>query len=130
MNILITGATSGIGMTLAIKYANLGHKVFGLGRNHAQLDILGTHDIHAISTDITDIASIISAQKEIMEEVSHLDLIILSAGTCEYIDVNNFKSQVFKDVMDINFFGITNCLEIFLPILKKATNSHLVVISS
>ena len=130
MNILITGATSGIGRVLAIKYAKLGHTVFGLGRNATALENLSTHGVYAVNTDVTQIDTIKLAYEHIINKVICLDLIILNAGTCEYIDVNSLNSQVFKDVMNVNFFGVTNCLECFLPLLRKSSHPHLVGVAS
>lgn len=130
MNILITGATSGIGRSLAIKYANLGHRVFALGRNVNEMENLAPNSIYAIKTDVTKVDSIKVAYEQIISQVTSLDLVIFNAGTCEYIDINNLNGQIFKDVMNVNFFGITNCLEYFLPLLRKSPKPHLVGVAS
>lgn len=130
MKILITGATSGIGRSLAIKYAKSGHQVFGLGRSEASLQELSQSGVIPIQVDVTQIDTVFLAYEQIISQTLSLDMIILNAGTCEYIDTNRFTSQVFKDVMNVNFFGITNCLEHFLPLLKKSSNPHLVGVAS
>ncbi|RTL01025.1 MAG: SDR family NAD(P)-dependent oxidoreductase [Proteobacteria bacterium] len=130
MKILITGATSGIGKSLAIKYAQLGHRVFGIGRSLDGLRELSEYNVIPISADVTDLNSVAQAGEQISNQSPSLDLVILNAGTCEYIDATQFTSQTFKDVMNVNFFGITNCLECFLPLLRKANNPHLVGVAS
>jgi short-subunit dehydrogenase len=130
MNILITGATSGIGKSLAIKYAQMGNKIFAIGRNKIELEYLSDNGIQAINTDVTQLDSIKAAYEQITNQVAYLDLIIFNAGICEDVDVNSLNSEIFRNVMNVNFFGISNCLEYFLPLLNKATMPHLVGIAS
>jgi short-subunit dehydrogenase len=130
MNILITGATSGIGKELALSYARNQHKVFAIGRNQAVMNELKTYNISTIIADITSLDDLSRAQNEIISLVSCIDLMILSAGSCEYIDTFNFSQKPFKEIMNINFFGMVNCLEYFLPLLRQSKSPHLVGISS
>lgn len=131
MNILITGATSGIGKELAIAYTKASHKVFALGRNQQILtELKDIYNIIPIAADVTSLDDLNAAAIRINNEVSHIDLLILNAGTCEYIDVESFSHKPFRNVMEINFFGTVNCLEIFLPLLKKSPHPHLVGVVS
>ena len=131
MNILITGATAGIGRQLALEYAKNGHKIFALGRNQLVLNELANNSlIIPLAADITSIDELMKAAQYVLSIAQHLDLVILNAGTCEYVDVNKFSALLFKRVMDINFIGAVNCLEVFLPLLKKSIQPHLVGVSS
>lgn len=129
MNILITGSTSGIGRQLALDYLDAGHQVYCCGRNEKALQELVEHrpdSAHALAFDVQDLASCQSALGELPE----LDLVILNAGTCEYIDADQFDAESFARVMAINVQGVANCLQLTLPRLKSGSTLGLMGSSS
>ncbi|KGY12786.1 short-chain dehydrogenase [Vibrio tubiashii] len=108
--VLITGATSGIGLQLAQDYASQGFYVYACGRNSAKLSDLSEQfeNIQPLVFDLTDRDATISA-------LSNIDIVpelwILNAGDCEYIDEGNMDSQLVKRVFDINVIGLSNAIE-------------------
>ena len=117
MNILITGSTSGIGLQLARDYLAQAHTVYCCGRNAAVLKTL-KHDNPRLARiacfDVTDRDDCQSS----LGEISALDLVILNAGTCEYIHASSFDSEIFERVIRINLLGAANCLEYLIPRIK------------
>jgi len=131
MNILITGATSGIGRQLAIDYARVTtHKVFALGRNQQELELLKQYNITPLKADVTVVTELAEVVKQFTAVATHIDLLILNAGTCEYITASEFSHEPFTRVMNVNFFGVVHCLEYFLPLLRKSAQPHLVGVAS
>lgn len=129
MNILITGTTSGIGYKLAQDYLNEGHKVYCCGRNAAVLaDLTSPFGENAIPLqfDVQDLDDC----KQVLAAVPGLDIVILNAGTCEYIDAKNFDAQSFERVIRINLIGIANCLEALIPRLRDGSTLSLMGSSS
>ncbi|WP_127347951.1 SDR family NAD(P)-dependent oxidoreductase [Pseudidiomarina mangrovi] len=125
MNILITGATSGIGEQLARDYAAAGHKVIACGRNQSALQQLVDaypQQITAQQLDVTDAATTIAR----LRGYQQLDLVILSAGVCEYVDIDSFSSAMFERVYEVNIFGMLRCIEAVLPNLKAGNQLVLV----
>ncbi|MCI5108079.1 MAG: SDR family NAD(P)-dependent oxidoreductase [Pseudomonadales bacterium] len=120
MNILITGSSSGIGQQLAKDYLGQGHRVYCCGRDEDSLEKL-RRDFPQLATplvfDIQNLDDCLRASKE----VEQLDLLILNAGTCEYIDVNDFDAESFARVMAINVTGTGNCLQALLPKLSEGS---------
>ncbi|MCE2573135.1 SDR family NAD(P)-dependent oxidoreductase [Motilimonas eburnea] len=117
--VLITGATSGIGRQLALDYIKQGWIVWACGRNQAALTELkqaaGEH-LHPLCFDINDVAQIGQAARKI----TALDLAILNAGTCEYIDdAKQFDGALFERVMQTNVISLGYCLQHFLPLIKR-----------
>jgi short-subunit dehydrogenase len=137
LNILITGASSGIGLSLAREYLKQGHKVFALARSQEKLSALQAEYPERVTTlvaDISQLDQVTAVKAQILEKGDFLDLLILNAGTCEYIDANHFSSSVFSRVDSVNWRGNHHCLEIFFPLLLAAKQysriPHLVGISS
>ena len=116
--VLITGSTSGIGERLAIDYAAQGWSVIACGRNAKKLSQLSEHEnITSLAFDMSDTAKVMAAAAEIDQA---LDLVILNAGTCEYMDdVKKFDTELFRRVINSNVLGTADCIAAFLPKIPR-----------
>lgn len=126
MRVLITGATSGIGEQLAIDYHNDGHEVWALGRNSDALAKLAYLGLHTTQVDLSN-------REEALQwfaTLPSLDLAILSAGTCEYIDLPHFDSALVCRVMRGNVESMAVSIEGVLPALRRGEQPHLVGLGS
>ena len=123
---LITGATSGIGEQLAIKYAEQGDTVIACGRNTQKLAELAKHNnIETCQFDATNLQDIKAATLG----YTQFDRVILNAGNCEYVDdARNFDSALFERVINVNLLSMGYCLEALLP--KIVSGGQLVMVSS
>jgi short-subunit dehydrogenase len=125
MRILITGATSGIGKQLALDYHG-DHEVWAIGRNDKVLKELSEQGIHTGKVDLTNR----QASLDYFSSLEYLDLAILNAGTCEYIDMPNFDSELVIRVMRANVESMAISVEGILPLLRKGKRPHLVGVGS
>lgn len=123
--VLITGATSGIGKQLATDYAAAGWHVIACGRNREKLAALtaGT-DMQTLQFDLMKADEIAAAGEQV---TAPLDLVVLCAGTCEYIDdVKQFDNALFRRVMTSNVLGMGDCLAAFLKHIPEGGQIALV----
>lgn len=126
MSVLITGATSGIGLALAQDYAKE-RKVIACGRSAEKLEhyYSNLNNVSKLCFDICSKSQVLASA----DELGELELIILNAGDCEYMDeVVPFDSEKFERIIKINVVGLGYCLDAFLPKLKSG--GQLVIISS
>ncbi len=107
MTILITGASSGIGAGLAKSWADEGHHVIACGRDAARLKELQQHNAN-ITQRLFDMTDREACQLALAD--CHADLIILCAGSCEYLENGVIDALLVERVMATNFQGPVNCL--------------------
>ncbi len=115
--VLITGATSGIGLQLAKDYADSGWNVVACGRNTLALQELEAYSplIVGAQFELTDL-------EQIKLVISRLELCpelwIFNAGDCEYIDDGEIDAALIKRVFSVNVIGLANSLEACQPYFK------------
>ncbi len=121
--VLITGASSGIGAQLAQDYARQGWHVFACGRDEARLNALQAFgQVQPLLFDVTSPEQVQLA----LGELTSLDLVILNAGTCEYMSVENWQTAPFEQVIQTNLSSINYCLAALLPNLMAGSTLAIV----
>lgn len=127
--VLITGATSGIGQSLAELYAGRGYSVYACGRNKDKLDELAQKGgIETLQFDQLKPSEV----DDVLTDLDPIDIAILNAGDCEYIDdALNFDADMFKRVIDINLTSVGKLLQRILPQMNRETDTaQLVLVGS
>ncbi|UCP14062.1 SDR family NAD(P)-dependent oxidoreductase [Aeromonas media] len=123
--VLITGATSGIGRQLALDYRRSGWQVWGCGRDSERLQALAHEGIIPLQFDGRDSA----AMAAIAADLPALDLLILNAGNCEYMDLaEGFDGALFARVIETNLIATGHALAAFLP--RLVSGSRLAIVGS
>ena len=114
--ILITGATSGIGLALFEKYVALGHHVIACGRDEKKLSLLSDKAERTCVFDLNNPQAI----KQQLQPIPTLDLVILNAGDCRYIeDAMQFNAKLFADIISTNLSSLGWLLQFTLPKMNK-----------
>ena len=131
MNIVIIGATSGIGKALFEKYANENNRIGIIGRRAHLLDELyQKYPSKTIPTkaDITNLEEIERAIKTLHEVLGHIDLAIVCAGTG---DINaTLEYSIERPAIDTNIVSWTFVIDMLYHILEQQGHGHLVAITS
>ena len=138
MNIVITGASHGIGYETALLLARQGHTVFAIARNDQKLEQLrkeagSPSEIILLPGDLTNETFLTKAAKNISETVSTLDLLINNAGLLINKPFEQLTLQDWKSVYEVNVFSVVNLIQTLLPNLlngpEKVMKSHILNIS-
>lgn len=135
---LITGASSGLGRALALEYAGRGWKVIAVARSAERLaevvnlglQASATSQILPLSLDVTDNTAVDKAIQQIAMMVPQLDLVVLNAGTCEYVDLPDLPLDAFQRTFALNFHAVAMVVPKILPLLQRANEPKLAIVSS
>jgi NAD(P)-dependent dehydrogenase (short-subunit alcohol dehydrogenase family) len=129
---LITGASSGLGRALALQYAAQGWHVLAVARSADKLNELALLSplIRPLALDLTDTAAVADSCDKIRQLLPGLDLLILNAGSCEYVDVSEFDLAAFDRTFALNFHAVVACVKYWLPLLRLSKQPQLAIVSS
>ena len=127
-NVVITGCSRGIGLQLAKLFAEDGHKVLALSRNPEPVTSLGIGNISAFSFDLAEKSSCEQLRTFVQEEWGAVDILINNAGKLLNKPFVETSLEEFKDVYDVNMFGVVSVLHTLLPFM--AETGHVVNVSS
>lgn len=121
--VLVTGGTDGIGKSLVQKLLLAGAQVATCGRNLEKLNQLQLqHNSSPLFTTVADISQENDCAQLIEQTVKKfgtIDILINNAGISMRAELINTSVDVYKKVMDINFFGALYCTKMALPFILK-----------
>lgn len=131
MNILIVGATSGIGKALLEKYVEMGNFVVAIGRRQQLLDELYKKyngKVLGEMADVTDVEAIGLVMKNIQKRLGVIDLSIVCAGTGELNP--SLDSELETPSIQTNVVGWTFVVDALFHLFERQGKGHLVAITS
>ena len=127
----ITGASSGIGKAVAEKFASKGWKVAVSARTKAVLDQMSKNqNMFSFPMDVTDQTQIKKSFDNILTEFGDLDLCIFSSGTYDPKDESKINSDKIRNVINVNFFGVIDCVKVVEDHFKNKKSGHISIVSS
>ncbi|MFI5907987.1 SDR family oxidoreductase [Dactylosporangium sp. NPDC051541] len=131
--VFIPGATSGIGLGLALRLRARGNTVIVGGRRTALLEQLRTEHagLGTIAVDTTDPASIAAARDELAQRYPDLDTLITMAGIMEPEDLRDPASlDVAERTVTVNLLGPIRLINAFLPGLAARPAATIMTVTS
>ena len=127
----ITGASSGIGKAVAEKFASKGWKVALSARTKTVLDQMSKNqNMFSFPMDVTDQTQIKKSFDNILTEFGDLDLCIFSSGTYDPKDESKINSDKIRNVINVNFFGVIDCVKVVEDHFKNKKSGHISIVSS
>ncbi len=134
--VIVTGASSGIGKAVTLQLADEGAWLALAARDAKRLDELAKvcqqrgGDAVVIPTDVADEHQCRKLIQQTKETYGHIAMIVNNAGMGVVSKLEDLPDlQLFKQVMDVNFWGTVYCTYYALPYLKE-TRGRIVNISS
>lgn len=132
--IWVTGASSGIGRALVIALSNIDCQLFITSRSKEKLEQTveqcANKNIVVFEGDVTSKQVNQEIVQQIKKTCGRLDIAILNAGTCEYVNIDKFDSELFCRQIDTNFMSMVYGIEAALSLLKQSKDAQLIGMSS
>jgi dehydrogenase/reductase SDR family member 7B len=133
----ITGASAGIGEALANQYFDRGATVILSARSNdklqaikLRLDHVEPGRCHVVPCDVTNRESVDQALQQMEKLTGRVDILVNNAGVSQRSTVADTSMQVYRELMEVNFFSAVAVTKGVLPLMIRQGGGHIVVISS
>ena len=121
--VLVNGGSDGIGKALVENLLAMGASVATCGRNHDKLYQLQanypSYPLHTIVTDVSNEAECRNLVQSTIDVFGGIDILINNAGISMRAELKEADLDVFRQLMDINFFGSLYCTSYALDSIIK-----------
>ena len=134
--VVVTGAGSGIGRALALQLAAQGAQLALCDVNETNLqktvEIASAHGVkvYSAAVDVSKREAFGTFADNVARALGNASVIINNAGVALSQNVEGMDRKDFEWVLNINFWGVVNGCEAFLPQLRQQKDAHIVNISS
>ncbi|CAI8997747.1 SDR family oxidoreductase [Pseudomonas sp. fls2-241-R2A-110] len=122
---LVTGGTRGIGKMIAKAYVEAGASVYVCARDadacRQTADELSAFGVcHAVAANLAHEEGVQQLAAHLSEQIGQLDILVNNAGTTWGAPLESYPVKGWEKVMQLNVTSVFNCIQQFLPLLRKA----------
>jgi NAD(P)-dependent dehydrogenase (short-subunit alcohol dehydrogenase family) len=134
--VLITGASTGLGASLALLLAERGHRVWATMRDLAKQTPLADAaarkqvPLTIRQLDVQRSESVNQCVAAMLASEDRIDVLVNNAGAGFIRTTEQATEDEIRWVMDLNFMGVVRCTKAVLPHMREARRGHIVNISS
>ena len=134
-SVIVTGATSGIGQAVALKFAEAGAQVTAIGRNQAALGKLKSAaetnggNLWPVAADVTNGTEIAVAVDEAVARFGRLDALVNAAGHLATGTIENTSGEAWDAMMNVNLRAVFQLMQLCVAHLAE-TKGNIVNVSS
>jgi short-subunit dehydrogenase len=137
-NVLITGASSGIGEAAAVKLGKAGGKVLLVARTKEKLDEVADNvqdhggEAFVHTCDLSDPDDVDRMANEVLEQHGHVDVLINNAGKSirRSVDRSYDRFHDYQRTMALNYFAPVKLILDLLPVMRERGTGHIINIST
>jgi NAD(P)-dependent dehydrogenase (short-subunit alcohol dehydrogenase family) len=128
--ILITGASSGIGLATALRLLKDGHIVYGGARRIDAMAPIADAGGHGLALDVTDDESMSAAVRTVLDKEGRIDVLVNNAGYASYGAVEDIPMAEARRQLEVNLIGLARMTQLVLPSMREKHSGTIVNISS
>lgn len=136
-NIIITGASGGIGLAVAEKCAARGANLVLLARRLDKLEQIKQDleqryavTVHIYQLDVSKTEEIKAVFSKIIAELGTVDILVNNAGFGLFRYAHDATIEEVKGMFSVNVVGLIACTSMVLPLMKKQNSGHIINIAS
>ncbi|KAK5578982.1 hypothetical protein RB653_008658 [Dictyostelium firmibasis] len=135
---IITGTSSGIGLSIVKKLLSSGFKVSALTRKPEKLEnelksllnLYDSNNLIIIKTDITNDESVKDSVRKTIDKFDRIDVVVNNAGYGLVGSIEELTDIEYRKIYDVNVFGVLNLLRHTTPYLRKQRSGTIINVSS
>ncbi len=128
MNILVTGASSGIGQAIALRLAEEGHAVWGTSR---KADRVPSHPrIQALASDLSLPGSGSELGRAALEKAGRIDVLVNNAGYANFGPIENASAEDERALFQVLVHSPLELARVLLPSMRSERRGWIVSITS
>ena len=130
--IWITGASTGIGRALAIKFAEKGWIVAASARRENLLKELNqiNKNIYPFPVDVTNIDQCKIVSKDILEQFKNIEICVFCTGMHDPKSEKEFNLEKIRKIMEVNYFGVMNSINSIYSYYNNKKSGQISIVSS
>ncbi|MBP3041164.1 SDR family oxidoreductase [Bacillaceae bacterium Marseille-Q3522] len=136
-NIIITGASGGIGYAIAEQCAERGANLVLMARREDKLLAMKkafaqrySGEIIVRKLDVADTNQIVEIFSGVLTELGHIDILVNNAGFGIFQAAADVELTDVQEMMDVNVVGLIACTRMVLPFMEKQRSGHIINIAS
>ena len=130
-SVLITGCSSGIGLSVATGLHDKGYRVFATARKAADVERLSAAGLESLRLDLADPASIRAAVEDILERTAGtLDALFNNGAYGQPGAVEDLSRDVLRAQFETNLFGWHELTNLVLPVMRRQGHGRIIQNSS
>ena len=130
--IWITGASTGIGKALALKFAEMGWIVAASARRENLLQEMNikNDNIHPFPLDVTNKIQCKAVFNNILQRFKNIEICVFSTGIHDPESEKKFNLDKIRKIMEVNYFGVMNSLNSIYEYYNNKKSGQISIVSS
>lgn len=136
-NVLITGASGGIGAEMAYLCAEAGARLILMARSIDKLEQLKQEiqtrygvEVLVYQLDVSDTNAIKVVFKDVLERLGHIDILVNNAGFGIFRAAHESTIEEIKNMFEVNVVGLMACTSMVLPTMRERRFGHIINVAS
>jgi len=133
---IVTGASRGIGKSIAFAFADEGAHLVLVARSPDQLEHVA-HEIRKkgrkavpITCDVSSAQEVQNLREAVQHEFGRIDILVNNAGISRRSRLLEYDDETWLEVIRINLFSTYLCTKAFLPMMEQADQGRIINIAS
>jgi 2-dehydro-3-deoxy-L-rhamnonate dehydrogenase (NAD+) len=131
MTVLVTGASSGIGLCIARRFVDRGERVLMLSHDRAELgNVCVSPFTVPVLCDLSDPAQVRGLWKRLETEHGPIDILVNNAGVGHHGEVEATDEETFRRLMEVNFFAAVSLCQQAVAAMKPRGSGKILNLTS